>query len=191
MNRPPNRPFLRGESTREDLIRAAATEFNERGYEGTNTNLIARRAGYAPQTFYRHFADKQAIFLVCYERWVEEEFETVSHINSVEEVAAAVVAHHKRNLPFRRSLAALTRSDPAVAAARAASREAQLRVISARAGSGPQKKSLAEHLAQLLIVERLADGLAEGEFAALGVSDGEALALLANALQELSGSTRK
>ena len=36
-------------------------EFIESGYAGTDTNRIARRAGFAPQTFYRWFADKTAI----------------------------------------------------------------------------------------------------------------------------------
>jgi AcrR family transcriptional regulator len=44
-------------STSNDLIAAAAAEFNEFGFSGTDTNRIARRAGYAPQTFYRWFKD--------------------------------------------------------------------------------------------------------------------------------------
>src|SRR4051812_9867208 len=48
---------------REALLEAARAEFDESGFEGTDTNRIARRAGYAPQTFYRHFTDKTAIFI--------------------------------------------------------------------------------------------------------------------------------
>ena len=37
------------------------------GYHGTDTNRIARAAGYAPGTFYKHFPDKRAILLAAYE----------------------------------------------------------------------------------------------------------------------------
>ena len=50
-------------STGEKLIAAAAAEFDDHGFLGTDTNKIARRAGFAPQTFYRWHKDKTAIFL--------------------------------------------------------------------------------------------------------------------------------
>src|SRR5688572_2853570 len=58
-------------AARGALLDAARAEFDEAGFEGTDTNRIARRAGYAPQTFYRHFADKTTIFVETYHRWVE------------------------------------------------------------------------------------------------------------------------
>src|ERR1700761_8551817 len=57
------------------LIEAAAREFAECGFEGTDTNKIARRAGFAPQTLYRWFDDKTAIFLAVYSKWVREQLE--------------------------------------------------------------------------------------------------------------------
>ena len=60
-------------STRESLIGAAGAEFRERGFSGTDSNKIARRAGFAPQTFYRWFTDKTEIFLAVYRAWEEEE----------------------------------------------------------------------------------------------------------------------
>src|SRR5262245_12814544 len=59
--------------TSAKLIAAAAKEFNQRGFDGTDTNRIARRAGFAPQTFYRWFRDKTEIFLAVYRAWDEEE----------------------------------------------------------------------------------------------------------------------
>jgi AcrR family transcriptional regulator len=53
-------------STRERLVQAAAAEFREQGFAGTDTNRIARRAGFAPQTFYRWFTDKTEIFIAVY-----------------------------------------------------------------------------------------------------------------------------
>src|ERR1700679_2017991 len=52
----------RGE-TSSRLVDAGAKEFAECGFQGTDTNKIARRAGFAPQTLYRWFDDKTAIFL--------------------------------------------------------------------------------------------------------------------------------
>src|SRR5271157_298904 len=57
------------EATQASLLEAGMREFNAHGFDGTDTNRIARAAGFAPQTFYRHFEDKTAIFLAVYERW--------------------------------------------------------------------------------------------------------------------------
>ena len=61
-------------STRERLVEAAADAFNAHGFHGTDTNKIARAAGFAPQTFYRHFEDKLAIFIAVYEAWRQHGF---------------------------------------------------------------------------------------------------------------------
>ena len=42
-------------ATRERLIRAALRAFGRGGFQGTDSNRIARAAGFAPQTFYRWF----------------------------------------------------------------------------------------------------------------------------------------
>ena len=47
----------RTSGTGTKLIAAAAAEFNDHGFSGTDSNKIARRAGFAPQTFYRWFKD--------------------------------------------------------------------------------------------------------------------------------------
>eukprot|EP01037_Dinobryon_pediforme_P012224 gene12224-12310_t len=90
--------------TRTGLIQAAAAEFEEVGYEQTNTNAIARRAGFAPQTFYRHFKDKLAIFLAAYERWTEEELTVISDAASTEDLVRATLRHHETSRLFRRTL---------------------------------------------------------------------------------------
>jgi AcrR family transcriptional regulator len=62
------------EETRERLVAAAAEVLNRAGYYGTDSNALARAAGYAPATFYKHFADKRAILLAAYESWVAAEW---------------------------------------------------------------------------------------------------------------------
>ena len=49
--------------TRSALLHAAEQIFREVGYYGTDSNRIARAAGYAPATFYKHFENKLEIFL--------------------------------------------------------------------------------------------------------------------------------
>src|SRR5271163_1173001 len=95
-NRQPNK-------TRDALLEAAARIFNSAGYHGTDSNRIAREAGYAPGTFYIHFADKLAIFLEVYENWVSEEWSAVEGIlksgGSAPAVrmrlSRAVMGHHR------------------------------------------------------------------------------------------------
>src|SRR5271168_56796 len=94
--------------TAEKLLYAAAAEFNEHGFAGTDTNRIARRAGFAPQTFYRWFRDKVDIFIQVYDRWCREQFSaigrTFAESKSDTRLAEIVVEHHKAHLVFRRSL---------------------------------------------------------------------------------------
>src|SRR5205814_7333325 len=90
------------------LVRAAMLEFNESGFGGTDTNRIARRAGFAPQTFYRWFKDKVEIFIKTYELWQREEFGAISALlaqnASDARLAQSVIEHHRAYLIFRRNL---------------------------------------------------------------------------------------
>lgn len=81
-SQPSTRRVVRAASaeTRAKLIGAAVKEFNQRGYFGTDTNKIARRAGFAPQTFYRWFRDKTEIFLAVYRLWEEQERDMLSKL---------------------------------------------------------------------------------------------------------------
>jgi AcrR family transcriptional regulator len=52
---------------RDRLLRAAALEFAEHGYAGTNSDSISRRAGMSKATFYEHFANKEECILALFE----------------------------------------------------------------------------------------------------------------------------
>ena len=92
--------------TRARLVSAATKEFCSYGFSGTDSNKIARRAGFAPQTFYRWFADKVEIFVVVYREWEDEERQTMSdlipHQADVTQSAQAIVAHHRTYRVFCR-----------------------------------------------------------------------------------------
>jgi AcrR family transcriptional regulator len=176
-------------STRDRLTAAAAAEFREHGFAGTDTNKIARRAGFAPQTFYRWFKDKTAIFIAVYRAWEDEELRVLGDLIAQgaadATIVEAAIAHHRAYLFFRRSLRALAVDEPQVRAARAASRRRQVARIAAWAGEGaPPEDRIA---VRLLEVERLSDAIAEGELADMGLGDAAALAQLASIIAELRG----
>jgi AcrR family transcriptional regulator len=163
------------------LIAGAAKEFNQRGFSGTDTNRIARRAGFAPQTFYRWFSDKTQIFLAVYRAWEEEERMVLGRLLAEKAPASrlvdAIVTHHRRYRIFRRSLRQLSLEDPAVRRARAESRMRQIQRV--RLSLGSSAPSVAEVAAILFQIERLSDGIADDEFADLGVDEKAARAAIA------------
>src|ERR1700721_396121 len=65
------------EQTRARLVDTAGEIFNRVGYHGTDSNQIAKEAGYATGTFYKHFKDKRDAFLAVYEAWVTSEWSAV------------------------------------------------------------------------------------------------------------------
>jgi AcrR family transcriptional regulator len=182
------------EETAARLIDAAEAEFNAHGFHGTDTNRIARHAGYAPQTFYRHFADKTAVFLAVYDRWWKDEMAALARAlerrpakQSAQSAARVVIGFHTRWRGFRRSLRHLALEDPHIRAARTAARIAQMARMRAMPGSGRPQRSDAELAAALLTAERLCDAAAEGELRDLGFSSRASTELVAHAMSKLIG----
>ena len=180
------------EDTKALLLLAAAAEFNTQGFSGTDTNRIARAAGFAPQTFYRHYADKTEIFIRVYERWQEDERKKItaamravpSSKGRALAVAATLIAGHREWACFRRSLRLLALEDDRVRAARTASRRAQLDALSERLAPSPW----AARVAALLTVERLCDAAADAETDDLGIDATAWNALVAQAIGRLRGT---
>lgn len=172
--------------TREKLIAAAAAEFDDHGYSGTDSNKIARRAGFAPQTFYRWFKDKTEIFLAVYRAWAPHERELIAWLVSTDAPDAArvdaIVEHHRRFLEFRRSLRRLAEDDADVRRARAESRAEQIAQVKvwARASAVLGDGWIG---AALVTLERLADGLAAGEFADIGADEVAARTVMGRILE--------
>jgi AcrR family transcriptional regulator len=66
---------------RERLLRAAALEFADRGYAGTSSESISRRAAMSKATFYEHFANKEECILALFDmarRVVQEAMATAA-----------------------------------------------------------------------------------------------------------------
>lgn len=168
--------------TRAKLIGAAAKEFNQHGFFATDSNKIARRAGFAPQTFYRWFRDKTEIFVAVYRLWEEQERDMLAKLIAARapagELVEAAVAHHRAYRVFRRSLRTLSYDEPEVREARARSRLRQIESL--KQWIKPVRRTTAELATILLQMERLSDALAEDEFGDLGVDERAAKTALAD-----------
>ena len=178
-------------ATEAALLDAAEAMFNAHGFEGTDTNRIARAAGFAPQTFYRHFEDKRAVFLAVYERWWQGESAALGKAGgggapSAEAAARIAMAFHTKWRGFRRSLRHLAIVDAKVRAARTAARRAQ--IVRIREFANQRARSEADLIAALLKAERICDAAAEGELADIGLSPAAAKSLVIAAMQELLGA---
>ena len=160
--------------TRTRLLNAATEEFNEKGFAGTDTNQIARQAGFAPQTFYRWFDDKTQIFIAAYRGWEDIEREALEELlrrdASAEQLVEVVVSHHSRYKIFRRSLRQLSLENPQVREARAASRRRQVEAIQVWQQKLGQVQAESSIAVALLQMERLADALAERELEDMNLS---------------------
>jgi AcrR family transcriptional regulator len=158
------------------LVTAAARVFNRVGYHGTDSNRLARAAGYAPATFYKHFPDKRAILLAAYEAWVTTEWRAIgvtlraaaSPAARADRIVAFVLGHHRRWRGLRASLRALVATDPIARRFHRAQRRRQLDLLAdLRPGSNAGRR--ADDAILLFTLERTLDAAAEGELAALDI----------------------
>lgn len=176
---------MSNEQTIEKLIATATQEFGRYGYDGTDVNRISRRSGMAPTTFYRCFKDKLDIFLAVYQRWVAREKLLMRVLMTLQapddELVETCVSHHRDHLQFRRSLRLLTCQEPRVRRARALSRLEAITEI--RVWRGERVADDARMALDLIQLERLADALAEGEMADMGLGETQARADLAGVLR--------
>jgi AcrR family transcriptional regulator len=187
-------PARAPEATRSKLVEAAGKLFNSVGYFGTDSNRIAREAGYAPGTFYAHFADKREIFLEVYRGWVDSEWRAIAAAIAPEKgagarssnlrsqsvrIAQAVLRHHREWRMFRKSLRALTVTDQRVHQARVGERARQIAQTSELLRARGVAQTPARIYANLLLFEILCDAVADGDTEALGLKEREILARLA------------
>jgi AcrR family transcriptional regulator len=175
-------------ATRARLVAAAARELERRGFHGTDSNRIARAAGYAPGTFYKHFADKTEVFLAVYDAWVKTEWAAIGReINrGAAHVVALVLAHHRRWRGLRASLRELVATDARVRAAYRAQRKGQLVTMAHLLNGGDRAKD-----AMLLwTLERACDAIADGEARALGLDEKAIVALSVDLVARALGRRR-
>jgi len=160
-------------------MRAAASQFNHLGYHGSDSNSIAREAGYATGTFYKHFRDKREAFLAVYERWVDAQWETIDEELSVkrkaEETARRLVElsieFHTKWRGLRASLMELIFSDPDARKFFRTQRRRQLdKMAELRLRLSLPARSREEDAIHLFITERVFDAIGQGEIQSLGLN---------------------
>jgi len=164
--------------TRERLMAAAAALFNQAGYHGTDSNRIAKAAGYATGTFYKHFKDKREVFLRVYESWVASEWSAVeSELSAGGDVRAIAkrlvelsIAFHIKWRGLRASLVELVFTDAQVERFYRAQRRKQLDLMARlRSRIGVPPRPPEEDAVHLYTTERTFDAIAHGEIQALGL----------------------
>ncbi len=154
-------------STRELLLRAAAEAFHRDGYLGTDTNRIARAAGFAPATFYKHFADKRAALLAVHEAIVLPELRAgaESLVKAASRDARRVVQHllgaRKSWHGVRRSLRLLGPADAEARAGLQQERLGALELFAALRGGASLPGARERDALLLFALEQAGDALAE------------------------------
>ena len=182
------------EATRRALVDAAAAEFNRAGYHGTDSNRIARAAGYAPGTFYKHFDDKADVFGAVYGAWIVAEWDEIRRAIAaasgtdevVSQVVKKVLAHHRKWRGLRASLHDLVMHDDKIRATyREQRREQLLMAAEMRKQAGCQNVRGVEETACLLyLFERTCDAIATGEARELRLGTAALVACLERALRD-------
>jgi AcrR family transcriptional regulator len=164
--------------TREKLLAAARDLFSTVGYFATDTNKIARKAGFAPATFYKHFPDKREVFLEVYRQWVAAEWEMLGRASKesggrafTRKALRLVLEHHCKWAVFRRDLRNLAATDPEVREARFEQRRGQhILLREMMTGRAAKAMTTGELVFLQAAVEKVCDTIADGETEALGAT---------------------
>jgi AcrR family transcriptional regulator len=187
MLRAKRRPRGTPDATRERLVAAAAELFERDGFAATDAGRIAREAGYAVGTFYKHFADKAEILLAAYSHWVDTEWREVeaelrtdgSPAEIAEQIVRLVLRLHMRWRGLRAALAALIASDASARRFHRAQRRRQLAMmVELRALRGAKPRDGEEDAILLFTLERVCDAIAAGELQGLALQREKTLGLL-------------
>ena len=183
------------EESRKAIVAAAAKQFNTVGYLETDSNRIARAAGYAPGTFYTHFADKRAVFLEVYYDWVRAESSMIRSVLALDlspkskrhRLVTEIIEHHRQWKTFRASLRALCATDEQARLARLREREKQVNIMEEwTRRDGTRKPNRAEIWYAMLSFEAVCDSIADGDLKAMKIRDSDILAPLEAMLQLLT-----
>lgn len=192
---PPNStaPAEAPRDTRTVLLETAAQIFNEVGYYGTDTNRIARAAGYAPATFYKHFKNKLEIFLECYPNVEPNLNELISDLDSDPSIAVGarravyrIFEHRKQWMGCYQSLRALALNDPVAARAyKERKRDAAEAVVRLFAYVGSEI-SVADAFVAQQLVSNMADSVLEGVTGELDIQVDEVVTVLLGLLARIA-----
>jgi AcrR family transcriptional regulator len=151
--RPTERTEARKAATREAIARAAIDQLAAGGYASASIQAVARRAGVATGTVYRHFDSKSALFAEAFRRAARRELDAFSAAtrddgrSAVERIGAAVESWSRRALaqPTRAYALLAEPVDPAVEAERLAFRRGYRDVLARTMEQGIERGELVPH----------------------------------------------
>jgi len=83
-NKTRNKHQIRTEETQAKILRAAEVIFSEQGFEKTQLEEIAARAGYTRGAIYAHYADKEDLFLALMQNRVITQFIAIKRVIEAE-----------------------------------------------------------------------------------------------------------
>ncbi|MBC7397280.1 MAG: TetR/AcrR family transcriptional regulator [Bdellovibrionales bacterium] len=166
--------------TRRQLKIAARKEFNAAGYFATDTNKIARSAGYSAGTFYRHFKDKLELFIEVYRDWHWDQMQEIERAlllgGTVDEMsirmADIILQFYSHWKTFRASARVLALSEPRASQFKSSRRAELVESINAtRSRLNFPMLPIKDLVTFLIFIERLADAIIDGEYAQFGLGE--------------------
>src|SRR3954451_17166754 len=115
-----DRTRARAAQARERIVGAAVEQLAEGGYASATVSAVARRAGVATGSVYRHFPSKAELFAEVFRRAAQREVDAVTVAMEADGVAGAVETFVRRALaaPQRASALPAEPVDPAIEAER-------------------------------------------------------------------------
>lgn len=151
--RPTERTEARKAATREAIVAAAIDQLAAGGYVSASIQAVARRAGVATGTVYRHFDSKSALFAEAFRRAARRELDAFAAATAddgrptAERIGAGVEAFARRALaePARAYALLAEPVDPAVEAERLAFRRGYRDVLVAAVEDGIARGELSPH----------------------------------------------
>jgi AcrR family transcriptional regulator len=154
--RPTERTAANRERTRERIVQAAIDQLADGGYASAGVAAVARRAGVATGSVYRHFPSKAELFAEVFRRASQREVDALAAALPDDGRPAAERIGAGVELFARRALAAPTRAwaliaepvDPAVDAERLAFRRAYRDLFERVLRDGVERGELAPHDSQ-------------------------------------------
>src|SRR4051794_22913055 len=151
--RPTERTEQRKAQAREGIVSAALDQLADGGYASATVQAVARRAGVATGTVYRHFPSKSELFAEAFRRASGREMDVFAELMADEQRPAAERITAALEAFSRRALASPTRAyaliaepvDPAVEAERLAFRRGYRDMLVTVLGQGVERGELASH----------------------------------------------
>jgi AcrR family transcriptional regulator len=183
--RPTERTRARLAAARETIVNAAMDQLAEGGYASASVVAVARRAGVATGSVYRHFPSKSDLFAEVFRRASQAEVDLLKGMTArgepvTQRLAAWVEAFVRRALaePVRAYALIAEPIDPVVEAERLVFRRAYADLFAATLRDGIARGELAPHDPDL-VAAAIVGALAEALVGPLARRDAGADALVA------------